>query len=293
MRPAGKPDLPAIAFAQLRRGLVGGTRALRGFLARKLPPPTLRIGMSARLLHPKPGASGLYAKHMQYLEPAVAHWVMSRDVLVFMVPTVDKDGLLHRSNIRVADYARVLDGLVLQGGSDVSPLTYGEEPLDPAWTGDRLRDVYEIELLHEFVEAGKPVLGICRGAQLINVAFGGTLYQDIASQVPGSQAHVTDAYDKNLHALHIEPGTSLARLFPGVEQARVNSIHHQSIKVLGRNLVAEAYSEPDRIVEAIRGTGKSHIFAVQWHPELHAPGDNALLDSAPILDDFLRAARGA
>lgn len=248
--------------------------------------------MSARLLYPKPGASGLQAKHMQYLEPAVAHWVMSRDVLVFMIPTVDKDGLLHRSNIRVADYARVLDGLVLQGGADVSPLTYGEEPQDAAWAGDRLRDVYEIELLHEFVEAGKPVLGICRGAQLINVAFGGTLYQDIATQVPGSHAHVTDAHEKNAHALRIEPRSGLARMFPGVERARVNSIHHQSIKTLGRNLVVDAYSEPDRIVEAVRGTGKSYIFAVQWHPEFHAPGDNALLDSTPILDEFLRAARG-
>jgi putative glutamine amidotransferase len=282
----------AIDYTAWRSNLFHGARALRGFLARRLPPPPLRIGMSARLFHPRPDATGLQGKRMQYLEQSVAHWVMSRDVLVFMVPTVDKDSLFHRSNIRVADYARVLDGLVLQGGADVSPLTYGEEPLDGEWAGDRLRDVYEIELLHEFVEAGKPVLGICRGAQLINVAFGGTLYQDIRTQLPQAQAHVTSAYEKNMHEMRIEPGSGLARLYPGMERTRINSIHHQSIKALGRNLAVEARSEPDGIVEAIRSSGKSYVFAVQWHPEFHAPGDDSVLDSAPILDEFLRAARG-
>lgn len=282
----------AIDFVAWRNKLSGRTRTLRGFLARRLPPPPLRIGMSARLFHPRPDATGLQSKRMQYLEQSVAHWVMSRDVLVFMVPTVDKDSLFHRSNIRVSDYARVLDGLVLQGGADVSPLTYGEEPLDAEWAGDRLRDVYEIELLHEFVEAGKPVLGICRGAQLINVAFGGTLYQDIGTQLPESQAHVTAAYEKNLHEMRIEPGSGLARLYPGVERTRINSIHHQAIKALGRNLRVEARSEPDGLIEAVRSSGKSYVFAVQWHPEFHAPGDAGLLDSAPILDEFLLAARG-
>ena len=97
-------------------------RSARALLSRKLSPDALKIGVSPRIFHPQPDARGLQSKTLQYLEQSVAHWVMSRDVLVFMVPTVDKDGLLHRSNIRVADYARVLDGLVLQGGADVSPL---------------------------------------------------------------------------------------------------------------------------------------------------------------------------
>jgi putative glutamine amidotransferase len=258
--------------------------ALRGFLSRRLSPDPLKIGLSPRIFHPQPDAKGLHAKTLQYLEQSVAHWVMSRDVLVFMVPTVDKEGLLHRSNIRVADYARALDGLVLQGGSDVSPATYGEEPLSAEWAGDRLRDVYEIELVHEFVEAGKPVLGICRGAQLINVAFGGTLHQDI----PG---HRSDDYERHRHEIRFEPGSGLARLYRGVERPMVSSIHHQSIKTLGRGLAIEAWSEPDGIVEAIRANGRSYVFAVQWHPEFHHPGESAL-DSAPILEEFLRAARG-
>jgi putative glutamine amidotransferase len=265
---------------------------LRGFLSRKLTPDPLKIGVSPRIFHPQPDAKGLHSKTLQYLEQSVAHWVMSRGVLVFMVPTVDKDGLIHRSEVRLADYARALDGLVLQGGSDVSPSSYGETPLSAQWAGDRLRDVYEMELVHEFIEAGKPILGICRGAQLINVAFGGTLYQDIPSQLPGSQVHVNDSYEKHRHEIRFEPGSGLARLYRGVQTPTVTSIHHQSIRTLGRGLRVEAWSEPDGVVEAIRANGKSYVFAVQWHPEFHHPGDAATLDSAPILEEFLEAARG-
>jgi len=275
------------------RSLIARLRALTDRLGRRMSAPTLKIGVSARILHPQPGARGLQGKTRQYLEQTAAHWLMSRDVLVLMVPAVDTGGLLHRSNIRLADYARHLDGLMLQGGSDVSPLTYGEEPLSREWVGDRLRDEYEIELLHEFIEAGKPVLGVCRGAQLINVAYGGTLYQDIAQQVPEARRHVTDAYEKNLHEVRLEPGGGLARLYPGVTTARVNSIHHQSVKTLGHNLRVEAWSESDRVIEAIRGTGPGYVLGVQWHPEFHPPGDESVLESAPILDEFLRAARRA
>jgi gamma-glutamyl-gamma-aminobutyrate hydrolase PuuD len=268
-------------------------RSLRDFLARRIAPETLKIGLSPRLFHPQPDAKGLQSRTLQYLEQSVAHWVMSRDVIVFMVPTVDKDGLLHRSNIKVADYARVLDGLVLQGGADVSPLSYGETPLDPAWAGDRSRDVYEIELVHEFIEAGKPVLGICRGAQLINVAFGGSLYQDVGTQLPDSGQHVTDAYENHLHEIRFEPGSPLGRRYADVARPQVTSIHHQSIKKLGRGLKVEAWSEPDGLVEAVRGTGESYVLAVQWHPEFHYPGRADVLDCAPILEEFLEAARNA
>jgi len=267
-------------------------RTAREFLSRKLTPDALKIGVSARLFHPQPDAKGIQSKTLQYLEQSVAHWVMSRDVLVFMVPTVDKDGLIHRSEVRLADYARVLDGLVLQGGADVSPSSYGETPLAPQWAGDRYRDVYEMELVHEFIEAGKPILGICRGAQLINVAFGGTLYQDIPTQLPQSQVHVADSYEKHRHEIRFEPGSGLARLYRGVQKPTVTSIHHQSIRTLGRGLRVEAWSEPDGVVEAIRANGKGYVLAVQWHPEFHHPGDAATLDSAPILEEFLEAARG-
>jgi gamma-glutamyl-gamma-aminobutyrate hydrolase PuuD len=251
----------------------------------------LHIGISARIFHPEPGARGLRSKKLQYLEDSIAQGVMARDVLVFMVPTVNTDGLLHPSNIRLRDYARHLDGLVLQGGADVSPQSYSEAPTRPEWSGDRARDMYELELLHEFVEAGKPVLGVCRGCQLINVAFGGTLYQDIASDVPTAQAHVHEDYDRHRHAVTFPRGSSLARLFRGQASGMVNSIHHQAVKTLGRDMMIEALSEPDQMVEAIRYRKAPFVMGLQWHPEFHQAGGVELLDCTPILDNFLRVAR--
>jgi len=251
----------------------------------------LRIGLSARIYHPEVGAIGLRSKSLQYLEQSVAHWVMSREVMVLMIPSVSGDGIVHRSSIRLSDYPQYLDGLILQGGADINPQSYGEEPLRPEWTGDKVRDVYEMELLHEFMEAGKPVLGICRGAQLINVALGGTLYQDIASQIDTAGAHVHPDYDRHSHEIVWDGRSGLAKLYPGATGGSVVSIHHQSIKTLGRGLQIEARGA-DEIVEAIRLEGKPYVFGVQWHPEFHPPGSPKLLDCTPILDEFLTAARG-
>ncbi len=251
----------------------------------------LRIGISARIFHPEAGATGLRSKNLQYLEESIAQWVMSRDVLVFMIPTVNTDGLLHPSNIRLRDYARHLDGLVLQGGADVSPQSYAETPTRPEWSGDRARDMYELELLHEFVEAGKPVLGICRGCQLINVAFGGTLYQDIATDVPTAMPHVHDDYDRHRHEIVFPQDSSLARLFGQRLGGVVNSIHHQAVKTLGRDMQVEALSVPDGVVEAIRYRKAPFVMGLQWHPEFHRAGGEELLDCTGILDNFLRVAR--
>jgi len=252
----------------------------------------LRIGLSARIYHPQAGASGLQSKSLQYLEQSVAHWIMSREVMVFMIPSVSGDGIVHRSSIRLSDYPEYLDGLVLQGGADVSPQSYGEEPLHAEWAGDRVRDAYEMELLHEFMEAGKAVLGICRGAQLINVAHGGTLYQDIATQVETASEHIHSDYDGHRHAIAWDEHSGLARLYPGVSGGPVVSIHHQAVKALGRGLKVEASSPDDGIIEAIRLEGKNYVLGLQWHPEFHPPGSTDLLDCTPILDEFLDAARG-
>jgi len=232
-----------------------------------------RIGVSPRLFHPEPGARGVHTKLLDYLEHSVADWIGARGALVFLLPVSD----------RAADYAQALDGLVLQGGADISPLAYGEQPAKPEWVGDAMRDRYEIDLVRAFTAAAKPVLGICRGAQLINVALGGSLHQDVP-------AHRSDEYDQHTHEVRLEPGSGLARLYGETGPRRVVSIHHQAIKRLGRGLRVEARSEPDGLVEAIRGEGPNYLCAVQWHPEFHG-GRAGFLDGGALLDEFLQAAR--
>lgn len=260
-------------------------------LVRLVTHRTLKIGVSARIFHPQEGAKGLPSKTLQYLEESIAHWVMSRDVMVFMIPSVNTNGLIHPSNIRLRDYAKHLDGLVLQGGADVAPESYSQTATRSEWNGDRARDMYELELLHEFIEAGKPLLGICRGCQLLNVAFGGTLFQDIATDVPGAIAHVNDLYDQNSHDLHFATDSTLAKLFPQNAKLKVNSIHHQAIQTLGRDITVEAMSGTDNIVEAIRYKKSKFAVGLQWHPEFHTQSRPDLLDCTPILDSFLYAAR--
>jgi len=279
------------AWATLARALAARARTWFDRAGQRMTQRTLKIGVSARIFHPEPDGKGLRGKTLQYLEESVAHWVMSRDVLVFMIPTVGQQGMLHPSNIRLRDYAKHLDGLVLQGGADVSPQSYAEVATRPEWHGDRVRDMYELELLHEFVESGKPVLGICRGCQLINVAFGGTLYQDIATDVETAIPHVNELYDRHRHSIQFPAGSSLAGMLGGRREALVNSIHHQAVKTVGRDMTIEAISADDGIVEAVRYKKAPFVMGLQWHPEFHRAGGPELLDCTPVLDNFLRAAR--
>jgi putative glutamine amidotransferase len=250
----------------------------------------LRIGVSARLLYPDASRTFLPHKSVQYLEQSVANWIMSGEVLAFMIPEMSLASPHYPKSLRIKHYVDVLDGLLLQGGADMSPKSYGETPINPMWAGDEIRDAYEIELFHEFVTQGKPVFGICRGHQVINVALGGTLYQDIATQCPGMGSHRDEVkYDNHFHELRILPDTWLARVYPHVQTARINTIHHQAVKGLGEGLVVEAMSEPDGIVEAIRWEGHSFVVGVQWHPEFMDPRDSSLIDSRPLLQAFLHA----
>jgi putative glutamine amidotransferase len=260
------------------------------------PDRPLLIGISARIYHPQGPVldlGGVWTRTLHYLEQSVAHWLMSPRVLAVMIPAVERESLVKRADISLQGYAEALDGLVLQGGNDLAPQTYGEEPMAPEWAGDRLRDRYEMDLVDRFIHAGKPVLGICRGMQLLNVAFGGTLVQDIPSQRPGAVSHLDPAhYERCLHPVRIEPGTVLAGLYPGQETVTVNSIHHQAVKDLGRDLVVEARA-PDGLIEAIRWRGPGYAFGMQWHPEFLALGQlhEEQLDGHPILHHFLEAAR--
>ena len=249
----------------------------------------LKIGLSACFSHADPTRSLFSNKTLQYVEQSIAHWLMSSGAMVVMVPC--PTGSTQRGDTTYKHYASWLDGLVLHGGADVWPGSYGETPLEPQWSGDRMRDDYDKALVAAFEAAGKPIFGVCRGLQLLNVTYGGTLYQDIQTQVPDAFVH-RDAsiYDLNFHSVDIVQGSQLSNLYPGVERVRVNSIHHQAIKDLSPEFVAEAYSVKDGLIEAIRrkDPSKSYIAALQWHPEFHQQGSDTIDDGA-LLEDFLSA----
>ena len=256
----------------------------------------LLIGVSARIYYPgsQGPLPGVFTKTLHYLEQSMAHWVLSGHAMAVMIPAVDSDSVVTRDDLNLHHYAAALDGLVLQGGNDVAPESYGEAPLHEDWRGDRVRDHYEIELIDAFVKAGKPVFGVCRGLQLLNVMFGGTLLQDIQTQRPESRAHrELGRYERHFHAVEIVPGTRLAQLYPGVTQATTNSIHHQGIKDLASDFVVEARCPDDGMIEAVRRRGPGYVAAVQRHPEFHDPQDPTTFDDSPMLQDFLDAALAA
>lgn len=251
----------------------------------------LKIGISACFFHADPSRLVFTGKTLQYVEQSIAHWAMSTGALAVMIPSPVGDTC--KGDVTLDHYAEWLDGLLLEGGSDVWPGSYGETPLQDKWSGDRVRDEYEMALVAAFDRRRKPVFGVCRGLQLLNVAFGGTLYQDIATQRPEALLH-RDAglYDRHFHEVEFVPGSRLAALYRGTTKARVNSVHHQGIKDLAPGFLVEARSPVDGIVEAVRRPGDNFVAAVQWHPEFHRR-DWATLDDTPILNDFLTAVRAA
>jgi putative glutamine amidotransferase len=248
------------------------------------------IGVSASFFHPDPNRALFKDKTLLFAEQSLLHWVMSVGAVPVLLPTVG--GALY-----AADMIEQIDGLILQGGADMSPRSYGEEPLRPEWQGDSLRDAYEMELVHLCLARGRPILGVCRGTQVLNVALGGTLYQDLETQHPGHTAHrIWDIYDRHAHEVTFEPESWIARWYGGSNApgVRVNSVHHQGIRDLGRDLVVEARSVPDGVVEAIRYVPRGQepapfIYGVQWHPEFMQHGTPDLLDPQVLLHAFVAA----
>jgi putative glutamine amidotransferase len=245
-----------------------------------------RIGLSSCFLHPEDRPFFKF-KTLLYVEESMAHWIATGGALVYPVPTLPSAG-----EIALDDVVDDLDGLVLHGGADVAPGSYGEVELRPEWAGDAVRDAYEVALVQAFLAADKPVLGICRGHQVINVALGGTLFQDLREQGATSRIHRdADAYDRNEHDLLIEDGSALAGLV-GAGSHRINSVHHQGIKDVAPGLVVEARSADDGVVEAVRladATGR-WCAGVQWHPEFVRRDDTHLLDDTPLRAEFLASA---
>jgi putative glutamine amidotransferase len=168
-----------------------------------------------------------------------------------------------------------LDGVLLAGGGDIAPANYGDEPHPQLGTLDPLRDGAELPMARWAAAEGKPVLGICRGVQVLNVALGGSLWQDIPSQI-GGELHHNLSYEREdwthmAHPIRIAPDSQLRALL-GVDTMTINSLHHQSVRSIAPGLRAVAWA-PDGVVEALEGSGDSFLIGVQCHPE-------ALQDSA-------------
>lgn len=166
--------------------------------------------------------------------------------------------------------ASSFDGFLFTGGQDVDPKLYGEKEEEFCQETCSDRDVMEKLLFDEILLLDKPVFGICRGLQIINVLLGGTLYQDLQAQFPlREEGHKQQhPYDEPMHRVLIEKDSPLYELMEGREAMMVNSLHHQGVKDLSPKLAQAAYSE-DGLAEAAYMPGKTFIFAVQWHPEFN------------------------
>ena len=159
-----------------------------------------------------------------------------------------------------------VDGLLLTGGGDVAPGAYGEGPHPKSAGHDPVRDAAEFAAVRFALERGIPILGICRGNQALNVALGGTLVQDVPSQVPGACRHWgSDGGNVFAHSVQVEPDTLLARVL-GVTQLEVNSWHHQAVKDVAPGLRVNCRA-PDGVIEGVESADGRPILAVQCHPE--------------------------
>lgn len=159
-----------------------------------------------------------------------------------------------------------LDGLLLSGGADVSPTLYGEDRLNDTVEVDEARDRAGQALIRAALRNGLPVFAICRGIQALNVAMGGTLYQDLPAQRPSEIRHrQTESRGAQTHSIEIDPESRLARIV-GATRMEVNSFHHQAIKDVAEGLTVTARA-PDGVVEAVEGLSGSFLLGVQFHPE--------------------------
>ncbi len=169
----------------------------------------------------------------------------------------------------VQDYVKLCDGMLFAGGEDLDPSRYGQAHTPQLRRTDETRDALELALYNEARRQRCPILGVCRGLQLINVACGGTLIQDLPSTLPTSLNHdpAEAAWEDRVHSVTIAPDTKLYRAI-GVASLSVNSFHHQVIDRLGDGLMVSARSTGDDVIEAVEDPTSPFLVGVQWHPEV-------------------------
>ena len=247
-----------------------------------------RIGVSCNFMHADPDRALFRGKTLQYVEARMAKAVWRAGGHPVLLVELDDPGAIEAQS---SD----LDGLLLTGGADVAPSSYGEQPMRPEWAGDAIRDAYEIDLIRRAQSRGAPVLGICRGIQVITAAFGGSLWQDINTQVEGTLVHRDwHRYDQLGHDVSMTEGSWVSGVYGGATSIGVNSIHHQSIKDTPRGFDVTAHA-PDGVLEAIeRVSDEEFVVGVQWHPEWlepervgSDPDAQSWADGSPIFRAFV------
>lgn len=249
----------------------------------------IKFGISAKFSNKVPTFYGEREGQIQYIESSIAHWLAQQGSLPLMIPLVSENSLFEMKDVDPESYAIELDALVLQGGADIHPRMYGEEVVFNQYAFDEQRDLYELKLIDAFMKHRKPILGICRGFQLLNVYFGGTLHQELEST--GFRFHFDQTHDRdNHHKVYINPDGHLEKIYGSVSSGTVISIHHQGIKDLGRDLFIEAKAHEDELVEAFSYTGDNYVLGVQWHPEFHAT-KSSHLDATRLLEGLYKAAK--
>ena len=186
----------------------------------------------------------------------------------------------------IKEQVKYFDGLILSGGGDPDPNLYGEDCLQELGDITPERDTFELAILEEFLKTKKPILGICRGLQLMNVFYGGTLYQDIKYVDTNIQHKQKWLADLPTHDINILENNILFEIFG--KKARTNSFHHQMIKDLGRELTSIATAN-DGVIEAIQNKNHPFFYGIQWHPEMMASRGN--LGMKKIFDKFIESCK--
>ncbi|WP_142504588.1 gamma-glutamyl-gamma-aminobutyrate hydrolase family protein [Melghirimyces algeriensis] len=179
--------------------------------------------------------------------------------LPFLLPYTTDKHCLHQM-------AKRMNGLLLTGGGDIDPGLFGEEPLLGLGEVEPERDRMEMALSQMMIEANKPVLALCRGFQILNIALGGDMYQDLYTQREGVIQHYQKATrDHASHTIQIAKDTTLRKV-AGVDRIRVNSFHHQAVRRIPNGFIVSA-TAPDGVTEAFEKIGEPFVMGVQWHPE--------------------------
>jgi putative glutamine amidotransferase len=246
----------------------------------------LKIGVTSCFFYPDVKRTVFGPKSLNYLEVDMANYLAGKDIMPIMIPDLKGESL--------NSFLSEMDGLVFQGGSDLSPKSYDEPFLnEERWPGDYYRDQYELKIMDYAFKNKKPVFGICRGFQLVNTYFKGKLYQDLETETKTTVKH-RDAieYDRVQHLVRCEEDSLLKKLY-NKDEIKINSVHHQGLKILGDDLIVEARCTEDNLVEAFRynNMDENYIYCVQWHPEFSHTLIGSIDPSEVLYDMFINRIR--